>query len=114
MERSPARLLSGGEQQRLAIARALALGPEVLLLDEPTANLDPGSTARIESIIAQIAGAGRKVVLVTHDPAQARRLAGDVTFLHRGRIAERSDAGSFFSEPASEAARAFLAGEIVL
>jgi len=111
---SPARLLSGGEQQRLAIARALATGPEVLFLDEPTANLDPASTAGIETLVTDAAAAGRKVVLVTHDPGQARRLAGEVAFMHGGRIVEQSAAQSFFETPASSAARAFLAGEIMV
>lgn len=114
LERAPARLLSGGEQQRLAIARALALQPEVLFLDEPGANLDPASTARIEALISVVTGAGRKVVLVTHDVGQARRLATEVAFLHRGRVVERSPAARFFDTPDSDAARAFLAGQIVL
>lgn len=114
LARSPARLLSGGEQQRLAIARALATDPEVLFLDEPTANLDPASTARIERLVQEAGSAGRKVVLVTHDLGQARRLAADVAFLHRGRLVEQALAGAFFDRPRSEAARAYLAGEIVL
>ena len=114
MQRSPARLLSGGEQQRLAIARALATGPEALFLDEPTANLDPASTAGIEALVSEASAAGRKVVLVTHDPGQARRLASEVAFMHGGRIAEQSSAHSFFNATASGAARAFLAGEIMV
>lgn len=112
--RSPARVLSGGEQQRLAIARALALEPEVLLLDEPSSNLDPASTARIEAIIGDVSRAGRKVVLVTHDLGQARRLAREVVFLHHGRIVEHAAAGQFFDAPANAASRAFVAGQIVL
>ncbi len=112
--RSPARLLSGGEQQRLAIARALAIEPEALFLDEPTANLDPAATARIETMIRAITRAGRKVVLVTHDVAQARRLAAEVEFLHRGRVVESTPAAEFFEAPASPAARAYLAGEILI
>ena len=114
LERSPARLLSGGEQQRLAMARALALEPEVLLLDEPTTNLDPASVARIESIITEVSRAGQKVVLVTHDLGQARRLADDVAFLHRGRLMEHTPAPRFFDAPESRDARDFLAGRIVL
>ncbi len=114
LARSPARLLSGGEQQRLAIARALALEPEALFLDEPTANLDPAATARIEALIHDVTAAGRKVVLVTHDVGQARRLAGRVLFLHQGRIVEDAPAHAFFQAPASGAARAYLAGQIVL
>ena len=114
LARSPARLLSGGEQQRLAIARALALDPEVLILDEPTANLDPAATARIETLIRESAAQGYKVVLITHDIGQARRLATDVTFLHTGRIVDGGPAESFFEAPASEAARAFLAGRLFI
>ena len=111
---SPARLLSGGEQQRLAIARALALQPEVLFLDEPTANLDPAATAQIESMIVNVTARAKKVVLVTHDVGQARRLAAHVEFMHRGRILESGAAHRFFSAPCTLSASAFLAGQIVL
>lgn len=110
----PARLLSGGEQQRLALARALAPDPEVLLLDEPCANLDPAATAAIETLVADAARNGTKVVLVTHDIGQARRLADEVVFLHGGRIAERSPAATFFDMPVSDAAGAYLAGRLIL
>ncbi len=108
-----ARLLSVGEQQRLALARAWALAPEVLFLDEPAASLDPGSTHALESAIREIAASGTKVVMTTHDLGQARRLAGEVLFLHRGRLLEQTPADEFFREPRSEAARKFLAGEIL-
>jgi tungstate transport system ATP-binding protein len=111
---TPARLLSGGEQQRLAMARALSLEPDVLFLDEPTANLDPASTLAIEQLIQRAHDQGTKVVLVTHDVGQARRLADEVVFLHRGRIEEHSPAGDFFDAPASPSARAFLEGRLVL
>jgi tungstate transport system ATP-binding protein len=111
---SPARLLSGGEQQRLAMARALASYPEVLFLDEPTASLDPASTAAVEQMVRTAAEGGTKVVLVTHDAGQARRLAADVVFLERGRVVEVTPAASFFSAPQSDAARAYLAGELRL
>ena len=111
--RAPARRLSGGEQQRLALARALATDPDVLFLDEPTASLDPASTHRIEEIVAGYASSGRKAVFVTHDLAQARRLADDVVFLHAGRVAEHAPAARFFAGPASEAAEAYLAGRLV-
>lgn len=114
LSRAPARVLSGGEQQRLAIARALATGPEVLLLDEPTSNLDPASTLTIETMVRDARTAGAKVVLVTHDVGQARRLADEVIFLHHGRIVERTSAEPFFDLPESAAARAFIAGGIVL
>jgi tungstate transport system ATP-binding protein len=111
---TPARLLSGGEQQRLAMARALGLGPEVLLLDEPSANLDPASTLAIEQLIQSAHDEGTKIVLVTHDVGQARRLADEVVFLHRGRVEEQSPAASFFAAPASAQASAFLEGRLVL
>lgn len=111
---SPARLLSGGEQQRLAIARALALEPEVLFLDEPTANLDPAAAAQIESMVRHLSSRTKKVVLVTHDIGQARRLASHVAFMHHGQIVESSDASSFFNSPTTRSAAAFLGGEIVL
>lgn len=114
LARQPARLLSGGEQQRLALARALALEPEVLLLDEPTASLDPVSVMAIEDLIATARRNGTKVILVTHDPGQARRLADDVVFIHHGKIEEVSPAGRFFQAPASDAARAYLDGRILL
>ena len=112
--RQPARLLSGGEQQRLALARALALEPQVLFLDEPTANLDPFSMAAIEAIIARVHERGTKIVMVTHDVGQARRLADDVIFLNRGRLVEHSAAVRFFEAPASTQARDYLAGRLVL
>ncbi|MFC2969193.1 ATP-binding cassette domain-containing protein [Acidimangrovimonas pyrenivorans] len=112
--RQPARLLSGGEQQRLALARALALRPQVLLLDEPTASLDPASALMIEQSVQEASRAGTKVIFVTHDLGQARRLADDVVFLHRGGVAEHRAAQEFFSGPSSEAALAYLSGRIVL
>ena len=111
---APARLLSGGEQQRLAIARALAPDPEVLLLDEPCANLDPAAAAAIEALIGDAKARGTKVVLVTHDVAQARRLADDITFIHDGRIAEQAPASVFFDSPSSDASRAYLDGRLLV
>lgn len=110
----PARRLSGGEQQRLGIARALARQPHLLLLDEATASLDPAQTKIIEDLIVSIACSGVKVIFATHDLGQARRLAGDVVFLIKGRVAEHAPANTFFTNPASEAARRFLAGELVI
>lgn len=110
----PARLLSGGEAQRLAMARALATDPDVLLLDEPAASLDPASTLAIETIMAEARDAGIRVILVTHDVGQARRMADDVVFLHHGRIAEHRDAAGFFADPGAPAARDFLQGNLVL
>ena len=112
--RQPARTLSGGEAQRLALLRALATGPDVLFADEPTASLDPGSVAAFEAVLARAADRGVKVVLVTHDLGQARRLAADVVFLHRGRVREHTAAPAFFDRPRSEAARTFLAGDLLI
>lgn len=109
-----ARQLSGGEQQRLALVRALALRPRVLLLDEPTANLDPVSTQIIESLVHDTARQGTKIIWVTHDVAQARRLAGDVVFMDQGTLAAHQPAGEFFSAPASDAACAYLEGRLVI
>jgi len=111
--RQPARLLSGGEQQRLALARALAVEPEVLLLDEPTASLDPAATAAIEQIVLAAHRDGTKIVFVTHDIGQARRLADDVVFLDGGRVLEHTPASRFFSAPDSQAAADYLAGRLV-
>ncbi len=111
---SPARRLSGGEQQRLALARALALEPEILFLDEPAANLDPASTLAIEGLIQRAHDDGVKIVLVTHDLGQARRLADEIVFLHQGRVEEQAAAARFFTAPVSARAEAFLAGRIVL
>jgi tungstate transport system ATP-binding protein len=108
----PARVLSGGEQQRLALARAWALRPEVLFLDEPTANLDPSATREVEGIIGAIHGAGTKIVMTTHNLGQARRLADEILFLHQGRLVERTPVESFFAKPASREARAFIQGEL--
>ena len=110
----PARLLSGGEQQRLALARALATEPEVLLLDEPCASIDAAATLQIERLLQQARERGVKIILVTHDVGQARRLADDILFLYHGRLLEYRPADEFFAAPASAPARAFLEGRIVL
>jgi tungstate transport system ATP-binding protein len=110
--RRPARVLSGGEQQRLALARAWALHPEVLFLDEPTANLDPGATREIETVIKAFDAAGTKIVMSTHSLGQARRLGDEVIFLHQGRVAERAPIDRFFPQPASPEAASFVKGEL--
>jgi tungstate transport system ATP-binding protein len=110
----PARLLSGGEQQRLALARAWLLEPELLFLDEPTAALDPAATLAVEAAIDDFHKQGATVVLTTHDRAQARRHADRAVFLARGRVVETGAAGAFFAQPQTREARAFLAGEIVV
>ena len=109
----PARVLSGGEQQRLAIARAWALRPKVMLLDEPTSHLDPAATAAIEALIGSVHRAGAKIIMTTHDLGQARRLAGEVLFLHQGRLLEHTPAGQFFQGPSSAEAGAFIKGKLL-
>jgi tungstate transport system ATP-binding protein len=108
----PARILSGGEQQRLALARAWALHPEVLFLDEPTANLDPHATREIEALIRAFDAAGTKIVMSTHNLGQARRLGDEVLFIHQGRLVERAAADQFFAQPSSAEAAAFIKGEL--
>ena len=110
----PARKLSGGEQQRLALARALAKDPQVLFLDEPTASLDPAATKAVEDLVRDVAARGIKVVMSTHDLGEARRLAGDIVLMHRGRIVEASDAATFFNNPKTDEARRFVAGELLV
>jgi tungstate transport system ATP-binding protein len=109
----PARVLSGGEQQRLALARAWAQGPKVIFLDEPTANLDPAATRAIEAVIAAMNERGVKIVMTTHDLGQARRHADEIVFLHKGRLVEHADAARFFMRPGTPEARAFVAGELL-
>jgi tungstate transport system ATP-binding protein len=113
LARRPARILSGGEQQRLAMARAWALDPEVLFLDEPTSALDPAATRAIEEMIEAFHADGMTIVMTTHDLGQARRLADQVLFLHHGRLLEQTPAEEFFERPQSEAARAFIQGELL-
>lgn len=108
----PARVLSGGQQQRLALARAWGLDPQVLFLDEPTASLDPAATKAVEALIGRIHAAGTKIVMTTHDLGQARRLADEVVFLHRGRLAEAGPAAAFFAGPETPAAAAFVDGRL--
>ncbi len=110
----PARKLSGGEQQRLALARALAKEPQVLFLDEPTASLDPAATKAVEDVIRAVAARGIKVVMSTHDLGEARRLAGEIVLMHRGRVLECSPAEAFFSTPKTEEARRFMAGDLLV
>jgi len=114
LEQRPARRLSGGEQQRLALARALARDPAVLFLDEPSASLDPAATKAIEDIVRAVAGRGVKVVMATHDLGQAKRTAGDIVLLHRGRLIEQGTAAEFFAAPRTQEARKFIAGELLV
>jgi tungstate transport system ATP-binding protein len=98
----------------VALARAWALRPDVLFLDEATASLDPAATRAIEDVIATIRSAGTKVIMTTHDLGQARRLADDVVFLHRGELIEHTPAATFFTRPATEKAAAYLRGDLLL
>ena len=108
----PARVLSGGEQQRLALARAWALHPEVLFLDEPTASLDPSATREIEAVIRAFDASGTKIVMATHNLGQARRLGDEVLFIHQGRLVERAPVERFFKQPGTAEAAAFIKGEL--
>jgi tungstate transport system ATP-binding protein len=110
----PARHLSGGEQQRLALARALAKNPDILFLDEPTASLDPAATKVIEDLIRTVAQRGIRIVMATHDLGEARRLGGDIVLMHRGRVIEQTPADTFFSAPQTAEAAKFVAGELLV
>jgi tungstate transport system ATP-binding protein len=110
----PARRLSNGEQQRLALARALARDPEVLFLDEPTASLDPAATRMIEDVVRTVAASQIKVVMSTHDLGEARRLAGEIVLMHRGRVVESGPAADFFANPKTEEARRFTASDLLV
>ncbi len=108
-----ARVLSGGEQQRLVLARAWALRPRVLFLDEPAAHLDPAATAAIEDVIEQISNAGSKIIMVTHDLGQVRRLADEVLFLHQGQLLEQTASEDFLTHAKTQEARAFVEGQLL-
>lgn len=109
----PATVLSGGEQQKLALARALILKPKLLFLDEPCAALDGRAMREIETILTEAKSAGTRLILSTHDMGQARRLADEVVFLRGGLVHETGPAEAFFTRPATQEARAFLNGDIV-
>ena len=109
----PARVLSGGEQQRLALARAWALRPEILFMDEPTAALDPAAINAVEEAVQTFHREGTRVVMSTHDLGQARRLGDDLLFLVGGRLVERAPIREFFEQPRSREAAAFVKGELV-
>ena len=110
----PARLLSGGEQQRLAVVRALLRNPKLLVLDEPTASLDPASVQIIEGLIRDFTELGRKTIFISHDLGQAKRLGSEIIFLHKGRVVEHSDADLFFRNPTSKEAKAYLNGQLII
>lgn len=109
----PAPVLSGGEQQKLALARALIVGPRLLFLDEPCAALDGRAMREIEEILRAATASGTRLILSTHDMGQARRLADEVIFLLHGRVHESGPAAAFFDDPGTPQARAFLNGDIV-
>jgi tungstate transport system ATP-binding protein len=111
--RRQARVLSFGEQQKLALARAWAVEPQVLFLDEPTASLDPAATRAVETIIAAIHAAGTKIVMTTHDLGQARRLGDEILFMNKGKLIEKAPAPRFFDTPESTEAKAFLRGDLL-
>ena len=110
----PARLLSGGEQQRLALVRALLRKPKLLVLDEPTASLDPASIQIIEGLIQDFTEHGGKTIFVSHDIGQAKRLGSEIIFIHKGRVVEHSDAARFFNNPKSKEAKAYLNGQLIV
>jgi tungstate transport system ATP-binding protein len=111
-ERTNARKLSGGEQQRVAIARALVIDPELLIIDEPTANLDPANATIIEGVIREAVRNGTTVVLATHNLFQAKRLAVRAAHLFGGRLVEIGEIEDLFKSPKSEITRRFLSGEL--
>jgi tungstate transport system ATP-binding protein len=113
LARRPARVLSGGEQQRLALARAWALQPKVLFLDEPVVHLDPAATRMVEELILKIDDSGTRIIMVSHDLGQVRRLADEVVFLHDGRLIEHSPVTQFLGDSRTAQARAFVKGELL-
>ena len=113
MRHSPALRLSGGERQKLAIARALIRKPQVLFLDEPCANLDGHATREIEALLQEATAAGTRLVMSTHDMGQARRLARDIVFMLGGKVHDVGDAETLFTSPANKELSAFLRGDIV-
>ena len=108
----PARVLSAGEQQQVALARAWALEPQVLFLDEPTSSLDPAASAAVEKLIAAIFASGTKIFMTTHDLGQARRLSDEVLFMHHGRLLECAPSEAFFAQPRTPEAAAYLQGNL--
>jgi tungstate transport system ATP-binding protein len=113
LARTPAASLSGGEIQRLAVARALATRPDVLLLDEPTANLDPRNVRLVEALIQERRASGITIVLATHQIFQARRLSDRIALLLDGRVTETGPSQALLDHPADPRTRAFLSGEMI-
>ncbi len=112
LAKAPALKLSGGERQRLAIARAWLMKPRLLLLDEPTASLDPTATEHVERLLRDVRASGTRVLLTSHNLGQVSRLADEVVFLHRGRLLERQPAAEFFAKPRTPEARQYLQGAL--
>jgi len=110
----PALRLSGGEQQRLALVRALLLKPDILFLDEPTANVDPGSTFNIEQHLREAIGEGLTVVMVSHDQGQVHRMADNVLLLHKGQLIEHSSHQQFFEQPRNMLTQQWIAGQLLV
>jgi len=110
----PARRMSGGEKQRLALARALARDPVVLFLDEPSASLDPAAAKAVEDVIRAVTARNIKIIMSTHDLGSARRLAGDIIFMHHGRVVEAGAASTFFTAPQSDEAKIFISGDLLV
>ena len=111
-EKRRAKKLSGGEQQRIALARAFMLDSNILLLDEPTANLDPNSAAIIEKAIIAKKSSDRIIIMATHNLNQARRMADEIVHIHNGEIVETASPEDFFENPKSEVTRKFIKGEL--
>ena len=111
-EHQNALTLSAGERQRLCLARAIVTNPEILLLDEPTANIEPNSTILIEKYLIQKVRSFRKIFFVTHDINQARRLADEIVFIDTGRVIEHSSSENFFKNPKTKEARKYISGKI--
>ena len=111
-EHQNALTLSAGERQRLCLARAIITNPEILLLDEPTANIEPNSTTLIEKYLIQKVRSFRKIFFVTHDINQARRLADEIVFIDTGRVIEHSSSENFFKNPKTKEARKYISGKI--
>lgn len=112
--KSPARRLSGGEQQKLAMARALMTRPAILFLDEPTASLDPNATKAIEDLVLSASEAGTKIIIVTHDIGQANRITDEIIFLNNGHMTEQGPTKTLTKSPTSKPAKQYFSGEIVL
>ena len=96
----------------LALARAWAIRPTILLMDEPTASLDPAATEAVERLVCQLSQEGTKILMTTHDLAQARRIGHQILFLHHGKLLEQMPASAFFQEPRTREAQAFIDGTL--